>query len=306
MNCRFLSVTRTRRSPTTARASTTSDCYCRGGRRSHFRQRHRRVRSRGGEERSAAGRSPPPRPRPTSPTASSSSTPHSLRQRLWRTTPSGLGRPWHYDQGKIPSYVLHPQLRSAALHPQVAGWDPRGRGKHQPRCNDLAIPEFSPASDAANGTLLTARWQRRARVSEARVAWADPMSASVAGELHARQTSSAPRSFWNADRRRRSSLAGVPGMHRKERRGIRRSLAMTVPEPAAGDCQSSRSFLLSALSHPLTARRATMHRRRSSRQGALVRAARVLMRPHRRRAARRPLPAAEGFRANALGGARGA
>jgi hypothetical protein len=100
-----------------------------------------------------------------------------------------MGRPWHYDQGKIPStFYIRCKL---GPHIRAAGWDPWDAGNTNPDAT-TRYSEFG--SMDANGTPFTLDGNG---VPVGRVSWADPMSASVASN-YTLGNIFGPSSFWTA------------------------------------------------------------------------------------------------------------
>jgi pectinesterase len=135
---------------------------------------------------------------------------------------SGLGRPWHWDQGKIPSTLY---IRSKlGPHIRAAGWDPWDAAANTNPDATSRYSEFDSAD--LNGTPLPLDANG---VPIGRVSWADAMSASVATN-YTLSNIFGPSSFWTASTQ--AEYTGGVGYTSQGAAWDPLVSLATVPEPA--------------------------------------------------------------------------
>jgi pectin methylesterase-like acyl-CoA thioesterase len=124
-----------------------------------------------------------------------------LNSTLTRNGPPGanantayLARPWHWDQGKIPSTIFINTKMD--VHVRTAGWDPWNLSGN-PNLNPDGTTRFSDFNSMdLKGNPLPIDGNG---VPVGRVPWADPMSAAQAAAYTLANIFSGP-GFWNANR----------------------------------------------------------------------------------------------------------
>jgi pectinesterase len=124
-----------------------------------------------------------------------------LNSTLTRNGPPGanpntayLARPWHWEQGKIPSTIFINTKMD--VHVRTAGWDPWNLSGN-PNLNPDGTTRFSECNSMdLNGNPLPVDGNG---VPIGRVPWADPMSAAQAAAYTLANIFSGP-GFWNANR----------------------------------------------------------------------------------------------------------
>lgn len=132
-----------------------------------------------------------------------------LNSTLTRDGPPGaaansayLARPWHWDQGKIPSATFINTKMD--VHIRSAGWDPwnlSGNPNTDPD-GTTRFAEFNTMDLAGNPLPLDANG-----VPLGRVAWADPMTAAQAAAYTLANIFGGP-SFWNNNRHLQPEFVG--------------------------------------------------------------------------------------------------
>ena len=134
----------------------------------------------------------------------------------------GLGRPWHWDQGKIPSTIyIRTKIGS---HVRAAGWDPWDAVNNTNPDGTTRYSEFASMDAGGNPLALDGNG-----VPTGRVSWADPMSASIAAS-YTLEILFGPANFWT-DSTQPEYTGGVTGYTSQGASWDPLASLATVPEP---------------------------------------------------------------------------